>query len=238
MIFYISNKHDDASFNRHRVNCCLFFSCKNKVKNDAIKIVAEWKDEEIKFLEGLLCFSMGGGTTCVDLYSDHCKIMLYVDSPDCTSCRLKLSEWKKIMQESDTVFIRYPEFVFFFQPKKNDEKELAFLFRQHGFRHPVFVDRENEIGKRNGSLSNPEYQCFLLDMDNKVIIVGNPTLNPGIWTLFKKIITEKESNKQSPGKNGGESVASTKENELSIQASPQKERRCKDRGKQTCTKFV
>jgi hypothetical protein len=101
------------------------------------------------------------------------------------------------MTESDTVFTRKPEFVFFFQPKKKDEKELAFIFRQNGVYHPIFVDKDNEIGKLNSFPSKPEYQCFLLNKDNKVIIVGNPSLNPGIWILFKKIITERESNKQS-----------------------------------------
>jgi hypothetical protein len=120
------------------------------------------------------------------------------------------------MQDADTVFTRPPEFVFFFQPKKKDEKELAFLFQQNGFRHPIFVDKENEIGKLNRFPSTPEYQCFLLDRSNKVIIVGNPALNPGIWTLFKKIITER----QSSGKKGGESLSVlAKEIELSVPAS-------------------
>ncbi|MDR1339325.1 MAG: hypothetical protein LBK58_04660 [Prevotellaceae bacterium] len=128
------------------------------------------------------------------------------------------------MKESDTVFIRKPEFVFFFQPKKKDEKELAFIFRQNGFRHPVFVDKENEIGKLNSFPSKPEYQCFLLDRDNKVIIVGNPSLNPGIWTLFKKTIIERENNKQSSGKKGGESSAFAKNTKLSVPASLQKKK--------------
>jgi hypothetical protein len=148
--------------------------------------------------------------------------MLYVDSVGCTGCRLKLSEWKKIMQESDTVFARKPEFVFFFQPKKKDEKELVFIFRQNGFLHPVFVDRENEFGKLNSFSSKPEYQCFLLDEDNKVIIVGNPSLNPGIWALFKKIITEKGFYKQSSGKKGGKSSVFVKNKEFSVLASLQK----------------
>jgi hypothetical protein len=199
-----------------------FSSCKNKVKDDAIKIVAEWKSKEIKFPEGIPCFSMGKDTTCMDLYNDNCKIMLYVDSLGCTNCRLKLSEWKKIMQDADTVFTRKPEFIFFFQPKKKDEKELAFLFRQNGFRHPVFVDRENEIGKLNGFPSNFKYQCFLLDKNNRVIIVGNPTINSGIWTLFKKIITEKEYNKTITGKKGKEPSASVRKMKLSVPASPKK----------------
>jgi hypothetical protein len=199
-----------------------FSSCKNKVKDDIVKVVAELKDKEIKFPEGIPCFSMGKDMTCVDLYSDNCKIMLYVDSLGCTSCRLKLSEWKKIMTEADTVFTQKPEFIFFFQPKKKDEKELAFIFRRNGFRHPVFVDKENEIGNLNRFPSNPEYQCFLLDKNNRVIIVGNPTINPGIWTLFKKIIIEKHSS----GKKGIVSSAFAKETKIIIPFFFKKERRC------------
>jgi hypothetical protein len=182
-----------------------FSSCKNRQKSDAVKIVTEWTGKEVKFPQGIPCTSMGEDITCPDLYNDNYRIMLYVDSMGCTSCRLKLSAWKKIIEESDTAFTRKPEFVFFFRPKKADERELAFIFRQNGFHHPVFVDRENEIGKLNSFSSKPEHQCFLLDRDNRVIIVGNPSLNPGIWALFKKTITERENNKQSSGKKGGES---------------------------------
>jgi hypothetical protein len=42
-------------------------------------------------------------------------------------------------------------------------------------------------------------------MNKQLLVPGNPTLNQGIWTLFKKIITEKDSDKQSFGKKGGES---------------------------------
>jgi hypothetical protein len=137
-------------------------------------------------------------TASVDLYNDNYKILLYVDSLGCTSCRLKLlSTWKKIIEESDTVFGRKPEFVFFFQSKKAGEKDLQDNLKLHGFRHPVPFDKGNEIGQLNNFPSDPEYQCFLLDSDNKVLIVGNPSLNLGIWTLFKKVITIRGYNKQS-----------------------------------------
>ena len=82
-----------------------FSSCKkNKQKDDAVKIVAEWTGKEIKFPKGIPCTSMGKDTTCVDLYSNSYKILLYVDSLGCTSCRLKFPEWKKIISESDSAF--------------------------------------------------------------------------------------------------------------------------------------
>jgi hypothetical protein len=48
-----------------------FSFCKNKMKNDAVKIVAEWRDKEVKFPEGIPCFSMGKDTTCEVLASEH-----------------------------------------------------------------------------------------------------------------------------------------------------------------------
>jgi hypothetical protein len=38
--------------------------------------------------------------------------------------------------------------------------------------------------------SQPELQSFLLDKDNKVLLIGNPVLNPKVWDLYKQIITD------------------------------------------------
>jgi len=172
-----------------------FSSCnKNKQKEDVIKIVTEWTGKEIIFPQGITYTSMVEDAAFIDLYRDNYKILLYVDSTGCTSCRLKLSVWKKIIAESDTTFSKPVEFIFFFQPKQKDERELQQIFKRNGFKHPVFIDSKNEINRLNKFPSKPEYQCFLLDKDNKVIIVGDPSINQGIWALFKKVITEKEKN--------------------------------------------
>ena len=177
------------------VTCCAFcfLSCKDTNREEAAKIVAEWTGKEIKFPKGLSCTSIGVDTTCVDLFSDNYKILLYVDSLGCTSCRLKLSEWKQIMAEADSLFNGEVDFLFYFQPKKQDEKELQFLFRSNGFSHPVFIDLKNEIDQINKFPSQTGYQCFLLDRDNKVLIIGNPSINTGIWQLFKGYISERNS---------------------------------------------
>ena len=40
------------------------------------------------------------------------------------------------------------------------------------------------------------YQCFLLDKDNKVLLIGNLTFNPKIWDLYKQTVLEEERAKQ------------------------------------------
>jgi len=167
-----------------------FYSCsENKRKQTIREVVAEWTGKQILFPEGIPCQSLGRDTFCINPANQNYKILLYVDSAGCSSCRLKLFEWKQIIEDADTSFSEQVDFLFFFQPKKQDERELQFMFRNNGFNHPVFIDRNCEIDRLNKFPSQTEYQCFLLDADNKVIMVGNPSLNTGIWQLFKKYIS-------------------------------------------------
>jgi hypothetical protein len=41
------------------------------------------------------------------------------------------------------------------------------------------IERLNHFPKQQ------QYQCFLLDKDNKVLMIGNPVTNPKIWDLYK-----------------------------------------------------
>jgi hypothetical protein len=54
----------------------------------------------------------------------------------------------------------------------------------------VFLDVDDQLNKRNQLPRNPVYQCFLLDKFDRVLLIGNPVLNPQIWLLFKKAIIE------------------------------------------------
>jgi len=172
-----------------------FCSCKEDKRKKTIRdVVAEWTGREILFPEGIPCQFLGRDTCCIDPTNQNHKILLYVDSTGCSICRLKLTEWNAIMAEADTAFSEPVDFLFFFQPQKRDEQELQLWFRNIGFNHPVFIDRHNEIDRLNKFPSQVEYQCFLLDAHNKVIMLGNPSYNTGIWQLFKKYI--KEGNKK------------------------------------------
>jgi len=189
----LRNKPDSRAYYYLMIVLLFLCACKKDGRlQTARQIVAEWTGKEILFPEGMPCQSLGRDTLCINLYSSSYKILLYVDSTGCSSCRLKLPEWKQIIAEADSLFAGEVDFLFFFQPKKQDEKELQFLFRQYGFQHPVFIDTNNEIDKLNTFPSQLDFQCFLLGRDNKVLMIGNPSVNTGIWQLFKRYIAEKD----------------------------------------------
>jgi hypothetical protein len=169
----------------------LFFSCdKINKKSSVKKIVAEWTGKEVKFPAGMECFKMDSLVPCPDINGDNYKILLYIDSAGCTGCRLQLGKWKNLIESADTLFSKKPEFILVFQTKHNGEKEIKQLMRQNGFGYPVFLDVGNSTFTINNFPKEQEYRCFLLDGENKVVMVGNPVLNRGIWELYKKQIAE------------------------------------------------
>ena len=169
-------------------------SCQNKKGREAKKIVTEWVGKKIQISEKTMFSVLGKDTTCPDLLKKPYKILLYVDSTGCLSCRLKLLDWKILMKEVDTIAPGKVGFIYIFQPKR--EKELQQLLRQNGISYPVIIDPTDHINRQNHFPNKPPYQCFLLDQSNKVLMIGNPVYNPQIWNLYKAQITgkpEKES---------------------------------------------
>jgi hypothetical protein len=103
-------------------------------------------------------------------------------------------KWKQIIKEADSILPNAIDFKFFFFPK--NEKDLLLLLKKDGFDYyPFYIDKEDELNKLNRFPSDENYQCFLLDNNNKVLSIGNPTNNPNIWILYKKIITGEVSAK-------------------------------------------
>ena len=168
-------------------------SCKdNKKREDAAKIVNEWIGKEIRFPENVPCFVSGKDTVtelCSEQFKKEFKILLYVDSAGCSDCRLKLFEWKQLMVEADSLFGGKVGFLLFFQPK--DIKEMSYSFAKYRFDYPVFMDTKGAINSLNRFPQETQYQCFLLDKNNKALMIGNPVANPRIWELYKELITKR-----------------------------------------------
>jgi len=172
---------------------CLLSCTKNKRRDDAIKIVREWTGREIRFPENVPCYVLGKDTLyelCEDCFHKEYKILLYVDSTGCNDCRLQLSEWKQLKEEIDSLFPGKVGFLLYFQPK--NLRYMGYLYMRDQFDYPIFVDTNDEINRLNQFSQVMEYQCFLLNSDNKVLVIGNPALNMHVWELYKSQIAEEK----------------------------------------------
>ena len=170
-----------------------FCSCQESREEAMLRLVQEWSGKEIKFPSRSIFTIQGKDTVDFDFEDADYKVVTYIDSVGCTSCKLQLHRWKQLVAEVDSLTDDSVPFLFYFHPK--DMKELRYLTRRDGFTYPVCFDEQDEINRLNQFPSVMDFQTFLLDKDNKVVAMGNPILNPNIKDLYLEVITQKPKSK-------------------------------------------
>lgn len=155
-------------------------SCVNKDK----KIVKEWVGQEVYMAENFpLILASSEDTT---LYSGEKKatVLLITDSLQCAPCQLKLDKWYDLINEygSDVrfTFVVYPR----------TRIQLLARCKAMGFHYPLCIDVKNEMETKNHFSKDLFYRCFLLDANNKVLLVGNPMYNEKLLDLYKQTIQQ------------------------------------------------
>ena len=171
-------------------------SCKESEKDTALRLVKEWDGKEIKFPAHSIFTIQGKDTVNFDFKDADYKVVTYVDSAGCTSCKLQLPRWIEFMEELESKTKDNVPFVFVFHPKS--AKELRHTLRLHGFNHPVFFDEKDDFNALNRFPDDMMFQTFLLDKDNKVQVIGNPVLNPQVKELYIGKITGRDKQQNEP----------------------------------------
>lgn len=161
--------------------------CKDKKQKEIIRIVSEWQGKEILFPENLIFTQYIKDTVDYRIPESEYKILVFVDSLDCTSCKLQLEKWKTFISEINTIMNGEVPFLFFFQ--SNNYEELYYLFKRERFDHPVCIDSMNEMDRLNNFSYNPTFQTFLLNRANEVILVGNPIYSARMKDLYLKYLS-------------------------------------------------
>ena len=164
--------------------CCILFllSCQESRKEQLTHLIKEWSGKEIKFPDNLIYTRLITDTIHYTIPESANKVLVYVDSIGCVSCKLQLPKWKEFIAQIDSVSNETVPFLFFFQPK--DKKELRHILRRDNFSLPVCIDTEDRFNKLNHFPSEMMFQTFLLDKDNKVVVIGNPIHNLKVRDLY------------------------------------------------------
>ena len=66
------------------------------------------------------------------------------------------------------------------------------LLENSYFNHPVCIDEDDAFNRLNHFPSDMSFQTFLLDKDNKVVVIGNPIHNLKLGELYMQIIQGEE----------------------------------------------
>jgi len=184
-----------------------FCFCKdNKKREEKSNSSQEWIEKEILFPEDVSCYVLDKDTLpelCDINLRKEFKILMYVDSAGCSSCRLKLLEWKQLIEEAEILYPGKVGFLFYFQPK--NIKEITDFLLINGFDYPIFIDTKGAIDSLNRFPKPAQYRlsqvqqaalnpCFLLDKNNQVLATGNPTVKPQKWDSYKYEIETGDKN--------------------------------------------
>ncbi|MBQ9883017.1 MAG: DUF1573 domain-containing protein [Bacteroidaceae bacterium] len=164
----------------------LFASCADDRSASVADIVSQWEGREILFPENSVFTIQGRDTVDFQFQDAPYKILTYVDSVGCMSCKLQLMNWSKYIQELDSVTGNSVPVAFFINA--SDQKELSYITRRDGFKHPVCFDEKDKLNSLNQFSADMTFQTFLLDGQNRVVGIGNPVHNANVKALYYRII--------------------------------------------------
>ena len=164
----------------------LLISCKENKKEQFARLVQEWQGKEIVFPQDMVFSRFVSDTVDYRVPDAEYKVLIYVDSVGCTSCKLQLPKWKELIAHTDSITNRTIPYLFIFQSK--DDRELRYILKRDNFDRPVCIDRNSRLDKLNKFPQDITFQTFLLDRDNKVKVIGNPIHNLAVRDLYLKQI--------------------------------------------------
>lgn len=158
------------------------FSCQGTPKDKIQEELLRWQGKEIKFPKKMVFTKFTKDTTLYDFDNHQYKILIYVDSAGCTSCKLRLGVWKFLAKEINELSKNQVGYLFYFADK--NPKEIEVMLRSENFDFPVVVDQKNQLNQLNKFSKNENFHYFLLDNENRVKIVGNPIYSAKIKELY------------------------------------------------------
>jgi hypothetical protein len=121
------------------------------------------------------------------------KIVIYADSISCIDCDLNLIEWKQRIKEIekkqlDVCFLFILNYSYFSIIKQTVQRDK--------FHYPIFFDKYGYFTKVNNLSKDVKNIIFLLNEENKIIVIGNPINNTNNWNLYLNKITSKQKLKR------------------------------------------
>ena len=152
----------------------VFASCGKSNKDKSFSLLQKWIGKELSF-PARPVFTIQGKDTVEYPIQNTYKILTYIDSTGCTSCKLKLAEWEKFITVVDSIRPHTVQFLFFLCPKNG--MEIYQTLRVERFKHPICIDEGDYLNKLNHFPADMAFQTFLFDNDNRVVAMGNPLYN-------------------------------------------------------------
>lgn len=167
----------------------VFCSCNNSSKIEGN--IEGMELDTIKMeLDSMICFYNDFDYKCVDYKNAEFKMVYYIDLPECSSCMLmkKSEEWERLLDIVKPYQNRLVPF-FILRPHAFDVDAFRFAVKVSATTVPIYVDTANVFIRNNSKLSAiPMLHTFVVDEQNRVVLIGDPLRNLEIQQLLVNLL--------------------------------------------------
>ncbi|MDE6588323.1 MAG: DUF1573 domain-containing protein [Paramuribaculum sp.] len=160
-------------------------SCSGRVDKEK-EVLASLLGREIVIPDSLVCRILDTPID-YDMSNADYTIITYIDSAGCTPCRMKLQLWDSVID--DLTGQTDADLAYLMIVNTENSKEIGVNLQQYDFRHPVMLDKDNLFMQANGLPAEEAYHTLLLDLNNRIVAVGNPVVNPKVREVYRRIIS-------------------------------------------------
>ena len=123
-------------------------------------------------------------TNTANLWQAPNKILTFVNG-GCSMCGYYMSRWKDLI-ESYAQDWNIPVIMI---ATGNSRAKIEYMaYDQIEYTSPLFYDSTNHIMTNNQIIDHPEFNTFLLDTNNRVVIAGNPTEDEIALSLYRDFL--------------------------------------------------
>lgn len=167
----------------------LCFSCKNRQLAHDLKLLSG----STIIIPNELSAKIGGRDTLLQLNQhEPATMIIWYDTIQCASCTMNsINIWNDMFEYShDSVEGFNP--IIIFSPNMRMLRDFEASLNVTKFKYPLFVDYNNTFGHINPQIpmTNNLLHVFLLDKNNKVVLVGSPLYSESLLQLYKSTINE------------------------------------------------
>ena len=116
------------------------------------------------------------------------KLLIYFSSEGCTPCKVShISDLDTLFNMGLGINRFTPQVIISPSPKQFEDIITQVKFQNHDY--PIYVDKDSKFRQLNHHLpDDTRYHTFLLDKNNRVVLVGNPLTSDAMWSLFKSTL--------------------------------------------------
>ena len=158
----------------------LSYSCKTE-ETPLQKHLREWVGKDIVFTDSLFVFNNADTSYYANIVNSKCKLILYVDSTNCSDCKIKKFLYLTTLYEK-SIRDNCPVVIIF---NTRDIYGMEMAFERYYINTPFIIDWTGSFHRTNRLPQEEQLRTFLV-YNNKVVLAGDPLGNEKMQKLYKK----------------------------------------------------